>query len=65
VLAGLKKSRAKLLDIINRHSEEELFTKKVFAWTGTTSLASYAISAGPSHYQWAIDLIKKWKKGGK
>ncbi|MFC1239685.1 ClbS/DfsB family four-helix bundle protein [Treponema vincentii] len=40
-------------------SNEELFTKKVFDWTGTTSLGSYCVSATSSHYDWATKDIKK------
>lgn len=50
----LKDSHARILDIIIQHSEEELFEKKRYQWTGTTSLASYLISATSSHYDWAL-----------
>ncbi|MBD80688.1 MAG: hypothetical protein CL840_17370 [Crocinitomicaceae bacterium] len=49
-------------DIINAHSNEELFEKKRYKWTGTTSLGAYLISATSSHYDWAYKLIKKAKK---
>lgn len=45
--------------IIEKHTNEELFEKKKYKWTGTTSLGSYLISATSSHYDWAIKLIKK------
>lgn len=45
--------------IIKKHTNEELFEKKKYKWTGTTSLGSYLISATSSHYDWAIKLIKK------
>lgn len=45
--------------IIEKHSEEELFTKKKYHWTGSTSLGAYLISATSSHYDWAYKLIKK------
>jgi len=48
--------------IINGHTEEELFTKKKYGWTGTTSLGAYLISTTSSHYDWAYKLIKKSKK---
>ena len=48
--------------IIKKHSEKDLFAKKKFNWTGTTSLAAYLISATSSHYDWALKLIKKAKK---
>lgn len=58
----LKKSHEEMKEIINRHSDEELFEKKRFAWTGTTSLGAYLISATSSHYDWALKTIKPIKK---
>lgn len=48
--------------ILAAHSEEELFTKKRYGWTGTSSLGQYLISATCSHYEWALRLIKKGTK---
>lgn len=48
----------KVLALIERYTDEELFTKKYFAWTGTTSLGSYFVSTTASHYDWAIKKIK-------
>lgn len=52
----------KVRKLIQIHTEEELFEKKRYKWTGTTSLAAYLISATSSHYDWAYKLIKKAKK---
>lgn len=49
-------------EIIASHSNEELFEKKRYKWTGTTSMGSYFVSATSSHYDWALKLIKKAKK---
>lgn len=54
-----KKSHSNIRKIIEQHSNEELFEKKRYKWTGTTSLAAYIISATSSHYDWAYKLIKK------
>jgi hypothetical protein len=62
VLTSLKESHQEVFSVIEKHSEEELFTKKLFKWTGTTSMGSYLISNTASHYNWASDLIKKWAK---
>lgn len=59
VLEKFKESHHKLLEIINSHTDEELFIKKRYAWTGSTSLGSYTVSCTSSHYDWAIKLIKK------
>lgn len=45
--------------IIKSHPNEELFEKKRYKWTGSTSLGAYLISATSSHYDWAFKLIKK------
>lgn len=58
----LEDSHAKMMRIINSHSDEELFTKKYYKWTNTTSLGSYLISATSSHYDWAIKKIRKYSK---
>lgn len=58
----LNQSFSELRKIIQNHSNEELFTKKKYKWTGTTSLGSYLVSATSSHYDWAYKLIKKSKK---
>jgi len=52
-------SHKKALDIIDFHSNHELFTKKLYAWTGSTSLGAYLISNTSSHYNWGIRIIKK------
>lgn len=58
----VKSSYKKIRGLIENHSDQELFEKKRYAWTGTTSLGAYLISATSSHYDWAIKLIKKAKK---
>ncbi|MDL2315205.1 ClbS/DfsB family four-helix bundle protein [Bacteroidales bacterium OttesenSCG-928-C19] len=35
---------------IDSFTNDELFTKKYFPWTGTTNLGSYCISATSSRY---------------
>ena len=66
---GLKEVRQKLnssydavMQIIHKHSNEELFTKGIYKWTGSTSLGVYITANTSSHYAWAIRLIRKAKK---
>lgn len=61
-LKFLDESHAKVQGIISTHSNEELFTKKKYHWTGFTSLGAYLISNTSSHYAWALKLIKKQLK---
>lgn len=56
--AALKESHSKVMDLIDQFTDEALFTKKYFSWTGTTSLGSYCVSATSSHYNWAIKKFK-------
>jgi len=60
VLDNLKGSHHKVMEIIRQHTNEELFTKKRYAWTGSTSLGSYTVSSTSSHYDWANKHIKKF-----
>ena len=53
------KSFVEVQKIIKKHTNEELFTKKKYPWTGSTSLGSYLISNTSSHYDWAYKMIKK------
>jgi hypothetical protein len=58
----LKKSHQDIMALIEKHTDHELFTKKKYKWTGTTSLGSYLISATSSHYDWGLKTIKPLKK---
>ena len=44
-IAMFKKSYKDVITLIEKHNDDELFTKKKYHWTGTTSLGSYFISA--------------------
>jgi hypothetical protein len=58
----LKKSHKKMMAIIEQHTDDELFTKKRYSWTGTTSLGAFLISSTSSHYDWGLKTIKPIKK---
>lgn len=58
----LEDSYSKVRSLITKHTDEELFEKKRYHWTGSTSLGAYLISNTSSHYDWATKLIKKYKK---
>ncbi|MCB9250466.1 MAG: ClbS/DfsB family four-helix bundle protein [Ignavibacteriales bacterium] len=57
----LNNSFAKIQKLIEKHSNEDLFLKQKYEWTGTTSLGAYLISSTSSHYDWAYKIIKKAK----
>lgn len=54
----LKASHKAVLELLEPFSNEELFTKQAFNWTGTTTLGSYCVSALSSHYDWATKKIR-------
>ncbi|WP_159517763.1 ClbS/DfsB family four-helix bundle protein [Sunxiuqinia indica] len=53
-----RKSHNDVFGLIERFSNDQLFTKQVFNWTGTTTLGSYCVSATSSHYEWAIKKLR-------
>ncbi|MDR1748074.1 MAG: ClbS/DfsB family four-helix bundle protein, partial [Spirochaetaceae bacterium] len=61
-ISMLKKSHKRIMKRIEQHSDEELFTKKYYPWTGTTSLGAYFISSTSSHYDWGLKTVKPIKK---
>lgn len=58
----LQQSHADVMALIDELSNDELFIKKYFSWTGSTSLGSYCISATASHYDWAFKKLNAHKK---
>ncbi len=55
----LAASHARVLGLIGQFSDEELFTRKHFGWTGSTSLGAYCVSATSSHYEWAVKKLRR------
>lgn len=55
-------SHREVVDLISQFTDEELFTKAHFSWTGTTSLGSYCVSATSSHYDWAVRKLRRHLK---
>lgn len=55
----LKGSHANVMKLIDKFSNDELFTKNIFSWTGNSTLGSYCVSATSSHYDWAMKKIKR------
>lgn len=55
----LKESHKEVMTLIEQFSNEELFAKNSFGWTGSSTLGTYCVSTTASHYDWAIKKIKK------
>ena len=60
--AMLRESHGKVMALIESLSDEELFEKQHFSWTGTTNIGSYCISVTASHYDWAMKKMKQYQK---
>ena len=56
--AMLRESHAQVMALLDGFSNEELFERGRFKWTGTTTLGSYFVSATASHYDWAMKKLK-------
>lgn len=54
----LKESHREVMKLIEKFSNDELFSKDIFDWTGTSTLGAYCVSATSSHYAWAMKKIK-------
>ncbi len=65
IVSLLEASHTKIQNLIESHSDIELFEKKKYHWTGSTSLGAYLISSTSSHYDWGYKLIKKATKNFK
>lgn len=58
-------SHKKVMNMIDNFSNEELFQRKHFTWTGTSTLGAYCVSATSSHYDRAMKKIKEHIKAYK
>jgi hypothetical protein len=56
-----KKSHKDIMTLVEKHTDDELFTKKKYQWTGSTSLGAYFTFNTSSHYNWALKTIKPLK----
>ena len=62
VVDRLRDSHRSCRTVIESYSDEELFTKRRYRWTGSTSVGSYAVSATTSHYDWALKHLRASQK---
>ena len=57
-----KKSHKDIMVLIEKHTDDELFTKKKYEFTGTTSLGVYFFYNTADHYNWALKTMDGIKK---
>ena len=53
-----KSSYQEIYALIEGMTEEEIFTKKFYGWTGESSLLSWIVANTSSHYNWARRNIR-------
>jgi len=56
--AKLRDSHMDVMTLIEAFSNDELFAKGMFDWTGGSTVGSYCVSATASHYDWAIKKVR-------
>lgn len=61
----LDESHKLVLMLIDRFTNDELFSKNVFTWAFGTTLGSYFVSGTSSHYDWAIKKLKAHQRNCK
>ena len=54
-------SHQKIILLLEKFSDDELFSKNTFDWVGGSTLGSYFVSVTSSHYDWAMKKVKKHK----
>ena len=62
---ALEKSHKDVLELAEKFTNEELFSKNIYKWVGGSTLGSYFVSATSSHYDWAIKKLKTHQKNCK
>ena len=61
----LAKSHEQVMELAESFTNEELFSKGVYKWVGTSTLGSYFVSNLSSHYNWALKKLKAHRKNCK
>lgn len=56
-------SHDQIMEIVERHSNDELFERSRYSWAGNNAVGSYLVSCTSSHYDWGLKLIRKARKG--
>lgn len=61
----LKESHEAVLALAEQFTNEGLFTRGIYGWTGNNALGSYFVSTLSSHYDWAMKKLKAHRKNCK
>lgn len=63
--AMLEQSHKAVLNLADTFTNDALFSKGVYKWTGGSTLGSYFVSTTSSHYDWAMKKLKAHQKNCK
>lgn len=58
----LAHTHQEVMQLLTSFTNDELFQKKVYPWTGNNALGTYFIANTSSHYEWALKKIRKFKR---
>ena len=58
----IQKSHKDIMALIEKHTDDELFSKKKYEFTGSTTLGAYFWYNTADHYKWALKTIKQLQK---
>ncbi|CAM3592772.1 ClbS/DfsB family four-helix bundle protein [Erysipelothrix urinaevulpis] len=58
----LNDSHQEVMTLLEKFTDDELFTKGVYDWAIGSTLGSYFVSSSASHYDWATKKIKAYIK---
>lgn len=61
-VSRLETTHRQLQALIEAHDDVELWEKRRYPWTGSTSLGAYLVSSTSSHYAWALKKIRQHAK---
>ena len=58
----LAESHKQTMALLDTFTDDQLFQKNVFPWTGTNALGTYFIANTSSHYEWALKKLRKYQR---
>jgi hypothetical protein len=58
-LGRFRQTHGELQALIESLDDAELWEKRRFAWTGSTSLGAFLVSCTSSHYVWALKKLRR------
>ena len=56
------KTHKAMLEIVERHTNDELFERARYHWCGNNAMGAYFVSATSSHYDWGLKLMRRCRK---